>query len=77
MYTTNAISKAKTMIDLACTMFTDEELAAEVQYSFYNFRTVANKYGNTPKGQLVKGECDNLYDHHAESFKPISYRWWR
>ena len=77
MYTTNAISKAKAMIDLACTMFTDDELAAEVQYSFCNFRTVANKYGDTPKGQLVRGQCDNLYNHHAESYKPISYRWWR
>lgn len=77
MYTTNAIRKAKAMIDLACGMFTDEELAAEVQYSFCNFRTVANRYGNTPKGQLVRGQCDNLYDHHAESYKNLRVYWWQ
>ena len=49
----------------ASSMATDEEVAAEIQYQMCNFKTVAEKYPNTHKGELVRGKCDKLYDYHA------------
>ena len=75
-YTTAAINRADDLIKTACGMFTDDEVAADIQYRFCNFKTVAHRYGNTEKGRLVKGQCDNLYDHHAESYKRSTNTWY-
>jgi hypothetical protein len=53
------------MIASASSMATDDEVAAEIQYQLCNFKTVAEKYPNTHKGELVRGKCDKLYDYHA------------
>lgn len=60
-----AIRKANELIELACDIVTDDEIAANIQYMLCNFKTVALNYPNTEKGRLVRGKCDNLYDHHA------------
>ena len=57
---------SRQIINDACSIITDDEVGAEIQYTLCNFRTVAMQYPHTKMGQLVKGECDNLYDHHAE-----------
>lgn len=67
-YTQTARSKAKQLIQLACDIVTNDEVAAEINYALCNYKTVADKYPKTKKGKLVIGQCDNLYDHHAESF---------
>lgn len=63
------IGKVKELINLACDIVTDDETGANIQYMLCNFKTVARNYPNTDKGQLVRGKCDNLYDHHAESYR--------
>lgn len=65
-YTEAAMKCSRQIINDACGIVTDDEVGAEIQYTLCNFRTVAMQYPNTKMGQLVKGECDNLYDHHAE-----------
>lgn len=67
--TKTAIGKVKELINLACDIVTDDETGANIQYMLCNFKTVARNYPNTDKGQLVRGKCDNLYDHHAESYR--------
>lgn len=67
--TKTAIGKVKELINLACDIVTDDETGANIQYMLCNFKTVARNYPNTEKGQLVRGKCDNLYDHHAESYR--------
>ena len=61
-----AKDRAGEMIGQACQMVTDDEVGAEIQYTLCNFKTVALLYPDTQKGRLVRGECDNLYDHHAD-----------
>ena len=64
-YTKSALNKVKQMIASASSMATDDEVAADIQYQMCNFKTVAEKYPNTHKGELVRGKCDKLYDYHA------------
>lgn len=68
-YTKAAMKRVKELADLACEIVTDDETAANLQYMLCNYRTVAKKYPNTAKGELVRGKCDNLYDYHAESHR--------
>ena len=67
-YTITARKEVEDLIETACKMFTDDEMAAETNYMLCNFKTVAEKYPDTEKGILVRGKCDNLYDYHAESY---------
>ena len=67
-YTITARKEVEELIETACKMFTDDEMAAEANYMLCNFKTVAEKYPDTEKGILVRGKCDNLYDYHAESY---------
>jgi hypothetical protein len=62
-YTSAAKSKVEELLQTAFGLFTDDEVAAEMHYKLYNFKTVATKYPNTEKGELVRGACDYLYDH--------------
>ena len=62
-YTCAAESKVKELLQTAFGLFTDDEVAAEMHYELYNFETVATKYPNTEKGELVRGACDYWYDH--------------
>ncbi len=55
------------IITEACGMITDDELAANINYEFCNFETVAIKYPSTSKGRLVRGSCDVLYDYNAQN----------
>ena len=64
-YTKSATNKAKQMITSACSIATDAEVLAEINYELCNFKTVAEKYPNTQRGELVRGKCDKLYDYHA------------
>ena len=43
------------------------EIKANIQYNLCNFKTVATKYSETDKGQLVIIACDNLRDYHIEN----------
>ena len=65
-YTIAAEERANTMLKDAFTMFTDDEIAAEMHLKLFNFRTVAEKYPYTNKGKLVRSSCDNLIDHHPQ-----------
>jgi hypothetical protein len=66
-FTLAANKKVTSLVAQADQIATDKELAAEIQYMFCNYKTIARKYPNTQRGRLVRGQCDNLYDHHAES----------
>ena len=74
-YTKSALNKAQQMIASACATATDNEVAAEIQYQLCNFKTVAEMYPNTAKGELVRGKCDKLYDYHTERCKPRRNRY--
>jgi hypothetical protein len=60
------------MFASACEKATDKEVAAEINYTLCNFKTIAEKYPNTEKGKLVRGKCDKLYDYHAGNKYPAS-----
>lgn len=60
-----AIKRAEQMAFEASTMATDAKVAAEINFSLCNFKTVAEKYPDTPKGKLVRGKCDGLYDYRS------------
>ena len=72
-----ARERSRQLIELACSMATDEA-AADIHYQLCNFKTIALQYPDTRKGQLVRGECDILYDYHAHKtqYTPY-YRGWR
>lgn len=61
-----AKAKARAMVNEAFALIDDSDLAAEIHYKFGNFKTVAKEYGYTKYGRIVKSQCDNLYDYHAE-----------
>lgn len=65
-YTQAATKRYCQIFDSACEIATDKSIAAQIQYDLCNYKTVATKYADTALGQYVKGECDNLYDHHLE-----------
>lgn len=65
-YTQAATAKFCQMIDTACQIVTDKQIAAHIQYGLCNFKTVATVYGDTDLGRYVKGECDKLIDYHLE-----------
>lgn len=67
-YTQAARDRVKELFELACDIVTDNEIAADINYLLCNFKTIAEKYPDTPKGKLVIGKCDNLYDYHADLF---------
>jgi hypothetical protein len=75
-YTKSATNKTKQMIASACSIATDAEVLAEINYELCNFKTVAEKYPNTQKGELVRGKCDKLYDYHAERQKTRPANWY-
>ena len=62
-----SMERATQMVNEACALFTDDELAANIHYKLCNFKTIAEKYPNTAKGQVVRGECDKLIDYHAHT----------
>ena len=64
--TTAAREKARKLLKEAFAMFTDDEIAADMNHKFCNFQTVVDKYPYTQKATLVKGCCDVLCDHHLE-----------
>ncbi len=76
-HATFAKKKVEELLTQATQMITDDEVGAEIQYAFHNYKTVAEKYPNTKKGTLVRGACDNLYDHHAEARweRKMEYSW--
>lgn len=65
-----ARESVENLLQTAFGLFTDDEVAAEMHYALYNFRTVATKFPNTEMGELVRGQCDYLYDHD-----PLSRRY--
>lgn len=67
-YTRAALARVEDMVDAACMMLTDDEVAASLQYELCNFKTIVRKYPDTETGQLVRGSCDNLKDYHAEKY---------
>lgn len=72
-YTKAATDEATKLFKLAIETATDTELKAEMEYALCNFRTVAEKYPNTIKGQLVRGACDKLSDYHIENNRPTAF----
>lgn len=62
-----ARNRVRELVQQACTIVTDDEVAANIEYSLQNYRTVAKRYPNTTKGQLVRGSCDNLVDYNIMS----------
>jgi hypothetical protein len=75
-FTLAANKKVSSLVAHADKIATDKELAAEIQFMFCNYKTIAQKYPNTQRGKLVSGQCDNLYDHHAESKRYKNRGWW-
>lgn len=69
-HTIAAITKAKSLFTLATETAIDLEIKANIQYNLCNFKTVATKYSETDKGQLVISACDNLRDYHIENKQP-------
>lgn len=65
-YTIAAKNKVKQLVQLACDIVTDDEIAASIYYDLCNFKTIANNYPNTEFGKLVRGKCDNLYDYQEK-----------
>jgi hypothetical protein len=55
------------LVSAACDLFTDVDKAAQVQYNYGNFWTVATKYPSTRYAKTVKGYCDVWIDHHGET----------
>lgn len=74
-YTTAARNRAIELSKLACDMATDDEVAANINYALLNFKTVAKRYPNTTKGELVRGQCDNLVDYNAMSIRTNHTNW--
>ncbi|MBR5533182.1 MAG: hypothetical protein IKU59_07770 [Bacteroidales bacterium] len=72
-YAPFAKEKAKEIVAEAMAMVTDYDVASELNYQLCNFKTVAEKYPETEKGRLVRGECDKLIDYHAESYLEKNY----
>lgn len=68
-YTTAAMNHFQSILDQVGDMVMDEDTAAEIQYALCNFETVAQKY----LIHLKRGECELLYDYHAEKRKMINY----
>ena len=69
-HTIAAITKAKSLFTLATETAIDLEIKANIQHNLCNFKTVATKYSETDKGQLVISACDNLRDYHIENKQP-------
>ena len=66
-YTQAATAKFCQIVDSACQMATDKQIAAHIQYGLCNFKTVATKYADTELGEYVRGKCDKLIDYHLET----------
>lgn len=62
-HTKDMHKRARRLITKACSMATDREVAAELHYKLCHFKTVAQRYGDTRLGILVKGNCDKLIDY--------------
>lgn len=75
-YTIAADERVSQLVKMATQMVTDDEAAAEMQYELCNFKTVGEKYPYTQKGKLVRGECDNLYDHNPISRRRSYFSWY-
>ena len=58
--------RVEELLDTACELATDREIAAQIQYSLCNFREVATQYADTKYAKIVWGQCDKLIDYHAE-----------
>lgn len=58
-----AICRAKKLTETACSIVTDDEVAANIHYELCRYKTIAEKYPNTERGIFVKGHCDNLRDY--------------
>ena len=59
-----AICRAKKLTETACSIVTDDEVAADIHYELCRYKTIAEKYPNTERGIFVKGHCDNLRDYY-------------
>lgn len=64
-----SIKHANNLIAEAIATFTDDEMAACVQYELSNFKTVATSYRHTRYGQIVLSSCDRLRDYRREFVK--------
>ena len=60
------MSYVKDLVNVACDLFSDENVAARIQYEYCNYYTVATKYPDSKYAKSVKGYCDRWIDHHAE-----------
>lgn len=59
-------NRAGELCQQAFRMITDDELAAQIQYEFCNFYTVASWYPQTRAAQCVRARCDEIRDYHEE-----------
>lgn len=58
-----ALDRSDRMIAESCAISTDADFAAEVQYLFCNFRTVATRYPEARVAGIVRSGCDRLVDY--------------
>ena len=63
VYTKVAKEKAQKLINSACAMVTDDEVAADLHYELCHYITIVENYPNTQRGIYVRGNCDNLKDY--------------
>ena len=66
--TLNAMNYVKDLVNVACDLFSDNNVAARIQYEYCNYYTVATKYPDSKYAKTVKGYCDRWIDHHAEAY---------
>ena len=64
--TIRAIERSSELLQKACTLFTDHELAAQSLQELYQYRTIVEKYPETKTGRYIRGHCDNLVDHSIQ-----------
>lgn len=78
-HTETASRRVEDLLETAFGLFADDEVAAEMHYKLYNFKTVATKFPDTKMGMSVKGACDNLCDYNplSQRFSNFNgYSWW-
>lgn len=61
--TVRAIERSAELLQKACSLFTDPELAAQTLQKLYQYRTIIEKYPETETGRYIRSHCDNLVDY--------------
>lgn len=61
--TVRAIERSSELLQKACSLFQDPELAAQSLQKLHQYLTLVKKYPQTATSHYVRGHCDNLVDY--------------